>query len=476
MGHEEESVFIQNETEANKVIATTLLASALVYFFFIVLFVTGVYYEDSKTEVYVLLINIFLIGFALIFCFRSGFKGKMVRNILMSVMIVGYAFMDAVFSYYVSLLIVVPVVLSTKYFSKRYTISIFIITEICFLISAIWGAFSTIVDLNCVELTPGTVIDVGEETWLVDIVQNIEYDRVQLARNILCYSYGIKFLFALVVAIVCVQITKQGKKMVHRQQELTERTAMVKAELSVAANIQAEMVPTDFSIFEDRKEFDLYASMTPALEVGGDFYDFFLVDDDHLALVIADVSDKGIPAAMFMVNSKNIIANNAMQGKSPHEVLKDSNNTICRQNSEDLFVTVWLGILQISTGVLKAANAGHERPILKNKSDEFSIFNDRDMHGFPLGGFEDSDYEEYEIHLSAGDKLFLYTDGVPEATNSEDHLFEIDRALKSLNKNPLASPKQLLGQIQESVDDFVKEAGQFDDLTMIAFEYKGTVS
>ena len=119
MGHEEESVFIQNETEANKVIATTLLASALVYLFFIVLFVTGVYYEDSKTEVYVLLINIFLIGFALIFCFRSGFKGKMVRNILMSVMIVGYAFMDAVFSYYVSLLIVVPVVLSTKYFSKR---------------------------------------------------------------------------------------------------------------------------------------------------------------------------------------------------------------------------------------------------------------------------------------------------------------------------------------------------------------------
>ena len=231
-----------------------------------------------------------------------------------------------------------------------------------------------------------------------------------------------------------------------------------------------DMLPSIFPAFPTRTEFDLYASMTPAKEVGGDFYDFFIIDPDHLGLVIADVSGKGIPAAMFMMVSKNIVANNAMLGKSPAQILHDANNAIIQNNNECMFVTVWIGILEISTGTLRAANGGHEYPILK-RGDQFELF--KEPHGCPLGFMDDSEYEEYVIEMKPGDKLFVYTDGVPEATAADQQMFGTDRTLEALNRDVSASPKQMLENIKEGVDAFVKDAEQFDDLTMLALEYKG---
>ena len=252
---------------------------------------------------------------------------------------------------------------------------------------------------------------------------------------------------------------------------LNSEKERISTELALATNIQSSMLPSKFPAFPDRKEFDIYASMDPAKEVGGDFYDFFMIDDDHLCLIIADVSGKGVPAALFMMASKIVLENQAMQGKTPAQILKDANSSICSYNKEDMFVTVWLGILELSTGKLTASNAGHEKPAILSDSGQFKLYNDK--HCFVVGGMNGITYKEYELTLKPGDKIFVYTDGVPEATNAETEMFGTDRMITALNKKPDASPQELLSIVRESVDDFVKEAEQFDDLTMLSLEYFG---
>ncbi|MBQ5561840.1 MAG: serine/threonine-protein phosphatase, partial [Clostridia bacterium] len=182
-------------------------------------------------------------------------------------------------------------------------------------------------------------------------------------------------------------------------------------------------------------------------------------------------SGKGVPAALFMMASKIVLANYAKMGKTPAEILTAANNSICARNHEDMFVTVWLGILEISTGRLTAANAGHEYPVIKKADGNFELF--KDKHGFVIGGMAGLKYKEYTVDMKPGSKLFLYTDGVPEATDSEKQLFGNERMLAALNKQPDGTPQNILETVRNSVDAFVKDAEQFDDLTMLCLEYKG---
>ena len=256
--------------------------------------------------------------------------------------------------------------------------------------------------------------------------------------------------------------------------ELTTATAekeRISTELSLATRIQADMLPNVFPAFPDRSEFDIYASMKPAKEVGGDFYDFFLIDHDHLGLVMADVSGKGVPAALFMMASKIIIQNIAMTGASPREILETTNNRICQNNQQEMFVTVWLGILDLRTGELKAANAGHEYPVVTRAEGEFELM--KDKHGFVIGGMEGVRYKEYEIKLEPGEELFLYTDGVPEATNARNELYSTERMMAILNSNRGLEPEKVLETVKADVDRFVGDAPQFDDLTMLCVRYNG---
>ncbi len=252
---------------------------------------------------------------------------------------------------------------------------------------------------------------------------------------------------------------------------VTAEKERIGTELSLATRIQASMLPGIFPAFPGRSDFDIYASMTPAKEVGGDFYDFFLTDDDHLCILIADVSGKGVPAALFMMASKIIIANNAMSGKSPAKILEDTNNAICPSNREEMFVTVWLGIIELSTGKMTAASAGHEYPAIRFGKGSFELY--KDKHGFVIGGMAGLKYTEYELMLTPGSKVFLYTDGVPEATDSDKELFGKDRMLRALNKDPAAAPKTVLNNVTSAIDGFVKDADQFDDFTMLCVEYNG---
>ena len=256
--------------------------------------------------------------------------------------------------------------------------------------------------------------------------------------------------------------------------KITAEKERISTELSLAALIQKDMLPNIFPAFPGRKDFDVYASMEPAREIGGDFYNFFLVDDDHLCVVIADVSGKGVPAALFMMASTIVLVDNARMGKSPAEILESANEAICSTNREEMFVTVWLGILDLKTGRLSASNAGHEYPVLKHPGGKYELIKDR--HGFVIGGMEGVSYHNYDLFMKPGSKLFVYTDGVPEASDSKNNLFGTDRMLEALNSDPDADPVKLLGNVQEAVDLFVGDAEQFDDLTMLCLEYKGQPS
>ena len=253
--------------------------------------------------------------------------------------------------------------------------------------------------------------------------------------------------------------------------DMTAESERINAELSLATRIQADMLPSIYPAYPDRNEFEIYGSMDPAKEVGGDFYNFFLIDDDHLCLTIADVSGKGVPAALFMMVTEIVIAENAQGGKTPAQILMDTNNAICEYNREEMFVTVWVGILEISTGKIIAANAGHEYPIITDENGDFQIF--KDKHGFVIGGMSGIKYTNYEMQLKPGSKLFLYTDGVPESTNKKDEQFDLERALEVLNNNKDCTPEELTRAVRAAVEEFADGAEQFDDITMLCLEYNG---
>ena len=265
-----------------------------------------------------------------------------------------------------------------------------------------------------------------------------------------------------------------SKRTVRYIQEITEITAekeRIGAELDVAAHIQEDMLPADFPPFPDKEEFELFASMTPAREVGGDFYDFFLVDDDHLALVIADVSGKGIPAALFMVIAKTLIKNGAQPGKTPSEIFRYVNERLCDGNREDFFVTAWMGIIEISTGKGLAVNAGHEHPAIRRSGGEWELV--IYTHSPALAAMDGISFDEREFRLDPGDSLFVYTDGVPEATNADRELFGTERMVQALNEKEDASPDERLRHVKTRVDEFVGDAPQFDDITMLGIRWLG---
>ena len=286
------------------------------------------------------------------------------------------------------------------------------------------------------------------------------------------------FVLAMTAFVVCalailqLYVREKMKKVEKQHREKAERERITN-DLHMANQIQTSVLPHEFPPFPERKEFELYAMMEPAREVGGDFYDFFLIDEDHLCLVIADVSGKGIPASLFMMNSKVLIKSFASGDNSPAEVLEKVNKEICENNQMEMFVTVWLGVLELSTGKIVASNAGHEYPVIGHAGGEFELI--RDKHGFVVGGMDGVKYTDYELQLQPGDKLFVYTDGVPEAANVRDELFGTDRMLDALNADRYAPVEELLRNVRRAVSEFTEGAEQFDDLTMLVAEYLGNV-
>lgn len=257
-------------------------------------------------------------------------------------------------------------------------------------------------------------------------------------------------------------------------QDLTKVTAdkeRIATELDVATNIQASMLPCIFPAFPERKEFDIFASMNPAKEVGGDFYDFFLIDDNTLAIVMADVSGKGVPAALFMVIAKTLIKNNAQAGLSPTQVFETVNNLLCENNDAGMFVTAFMGYVDIPTGRFTYVNAGHNPPLLRNSEGKYEWL--PTSPGFVLAGMDGLSYKQDEVVLSKSEVIFMYTDGVTEATNVPEELYSEERLLKTANEFTDKNPMEFVACIKADIDKFAEGAEQADDITMLSFEYEG---
>ena len=269
------------------------------------------------------------------------------------------------------------------------------------------------------------------------------------------------------LAVSVSSMEKDIVKYIDNIKTITAEKERISTELNVASRIQREMLPSIFPAFMGRKEFDIYATMSPAKEVGGDFYDFFFIDENHLALVLADVSGKGVPAALFMVIVKTLIKNRTFNSR----VLSEVNDQLLEDYDTGLFATVWFAILDLSTGKGIASNAGHEHPAIRHEGGEYELV--KYKHSPAVSTFKGMKYEEHEFELHPGDSLFIYTDGVTEATNSENVLFGTDRMLEVLNKDPDASTEDILVNVIVGINEFVGMAPQFDDITMLGFKYYG---
>ena len=286
------------------------------------------------------------------------------------------------------------------------------------------------------------------------------------------FFHDVQFIILATVAAavyMSLVIMRDQMQKYEKQQEVSNRLGM---ELNMATAIQASQLPRLFPAFPNRPEFDVYASMTPAKEVGGDFYDFFLIDNDHIGLVMADVSGKGVPAALFMMVARVLIKSHLQNGESPAEALKNVNDQLCEGNEAELFVTVWAAVLEISTGKGVAANAGHEHPAIRRAGGEYALQIYR--HSPAVATMEGIPFREHSFQLDPGDSLFVYTDGVAEATDANNELFGNDRMLGALNIDPDAKPEAVLSNVMQGIDAFVAGAEQFDDITMLCLKYNGS--
>lgn len=313
-----------------------------------------------------------------------------------------------------------------------------------------------------VRLTARIVKPIGELQKQVGVIRQGNLDaRVKVEANDEIGALAQEFN-AMTVSL---------KEQMEQVQRVTAEKERIDAELNVAAQIQASMLPRNFDAFSAHPEFEIFASMDPAKEVGGDFYDCFLVDEDHLAVVAADVSGKGVPAALFMVIAKTLIKDLAQMGLSPDEVFRQANEKLCESNEEDMFVTAWLGVLDIRTGHMNYVNAGHNPPLLYRAGKEFAYL--KQKPGFVLAGMEGMRYSCGEIDLGEQDTLYLYTDGVTEATGPEEELYGEERLLHVLNEavgGGVVSVKQLLHLVKEDLQAFVKDVPQSDDITMLGLK------
>ena len=296
------------------------------------------------------------------------------------------------------------------------------------------------------------------------------FDPEQVKTECRPYRYGYGEVSTL--TRTCVNMAEEIDSYTQNLEHVTAEKERISTELDVASNIQQDMLPGIFPPFPDRKEIDLYASMTPAREVGGDFYDFFFIDNEHLALVIADVSDKGVPASLFMVISKTLLQNHALLGGTPKEILSYVNHQLCQNNDSMMFCTVWLGILDLTTGKVVAANAGHEYPAILRNGDKFEMLKGR--HDPPLGIRDGLNFREYEFTLAPGDVIFQYTDGVTEGTNVQKEEFGEERLMRALNENTGGTTEEIVGRVYNAIRSFAEEEPQFDDITMLCLKYLGS--
>ena len=445
--------FIKNEIQANRVTGLSLFAMSIIILTLIVLGLTGVYNFSGGgyTALSVCLID-FIVGMLTIFVTRG--KGKVTKYIIIFAMAGGMSASYSFIGYPVALFVVVPLLLSGRYYQKGFVI--YAISIVLFLMTScgmLGGAFG------------------NYNRYLAGLIENVDtMTKGQLLAQSLLHVLLPTIFGIIVVGIVALNTAIHGKSLAQEEMDIKLKASQTENELKLATDIQANMLPRIFPPFPDHKEFDIYAIMNPAKEVGGDFYDFFMTDDTHVAIVIADVSGKGVPAALFMVTAKTLIKDHTQLSLTPSEVFTRVNKMLCEGNDAGLFVTAWLGLLDLENGILQYVNAGHNPPLLKSTSNEYKYL--RGKRGLVLAGMDAIKYKMEEIKLTPGDRIFLYTDGVTEATNEEDKLYGDDRLLSYMNAHIDEPIDKVLNGLRQDIKYFTGKRAQFDDITMLILDYQ----
>lgn len=448
------NALLENETEANRYAAKCLSVcagvGALAWLFNLV----GIFIIPAKIMNIGMPITILFFLLPALLCRITGGRPLWLKYVILFCGITSIFILSGAMPKHGVLAWAVPLALSCHYYSQKLTRLTLMASWVLFSASIYVGMYIGEGDLNLLITEPA-----------------IE-DRVITGKML--YDASLFFvlpraLILLGLSSICTTVAGRTRRLLERQIRDSQERQRISTELDVATRIQADMLPCIFPAFPERPEFDVFASMNPAKEVGGDFYDFFMVDETHLAIVIADVSGKGVPAALFMVIGKTLINDHTKPDTDLGQVFTEVNDLLCKSNNEGLFITAFEGVLNLVTGEFRFVNAGHEMPFLARSGHAYEPYKLR--AGFVLAGMEGMEYRSGSIQLSPGDKIFQYTDGVTEATNASHELYGMKRLSEILARNTDKPPAELLPLIKADIDAFVGEAPQFDDITMLCVEY-----
>ena len=427
-----ENILQENERHANIVTASTMLNLFIVILIGWGLSRINMANADNINMTFAVENSFIGLFIPAIICFLFKGEKAWIKYMLLGMFILILVTIDLNMSYVTAFLMVIPLILSARYYKKSFTILVSTINFIAYI------AFSFVVGVNYIE----------------------NYQAI-ISALLLYY----------VVSFACVQISQSGKNMIEKQKEITEKGTRIETELNLANAIQKNMLQSIFPPFPEHKELDIYASMTPAKEVGGDFYDMFLIDDNHLAIAIADVSGKGVPASLVMMISKILIKNVTLIEDEVDRALTRVNQMLCDGNKMNLFITCWFAVLDLRNGKMEFVNAGHNPPLLySSKTDRFEYL--KTKPNMVLAGLENTEYRKNEIQIEPGDRLFLYTDGATEATNSNNKLYGEERLQNFLNSNVELNAEETIKAVKGDIYKFVGKAEQFDDITMLELVYK----
>lgn len=448
------AALLENETEANQYAAKCLAVCAGVGALAWLFNILGIFIIPAKIMNIGMPITILFFLLPALLCKITGGKPLWLKYVIIICGITSIFILSSAIPKHGVLAWAVPLALSCHYYSKKLTRLTLIASWVLFSASIYIGMYIGEGDMNLMVTEP--------------IIENRVITRQMLYDASLFFVFP-RALILLGISSICTTIAGRTRRLLERQIKDSEERQRISTELDVATRIQADMLPCIFPAFPERPEFDIYATMNPAKEVGGDFYDFFMVDETHLAIVIADVSGKGVPAALFMVIGKTLINDHTKPDTDLGTVFTEVNELLCKSNNEGLFITAFEGVLDLVTGEFRFVNAGHEMPFIAKSGSAYEPYKLR--AGFVLAGMEGIKYQSGSIQLSPGDKIFQYTDGVTEATNASQELYGMQRLSDILAKNTDKSPAELLPIVKADIDAFVCEAPQFDDITMLCVEY-----
>lgn len=467
---DEGNVLENNEIQSNVLVGFSMSFFGILVFLFWCMERAGLLWIQSPRR---LLYIVAALAFPAFACHYTRGRRIWLKYFMLADLVLVVAGLNLLLGFCIRLLIVVPTVLACRYFSGKLLKVIAILTAVTYTMSSFVGAFfgTCDIDLNYYVVDPGTTLEIRSDLW--DAIYTLGVNRTGYTTTFLVLSLLPEICIYSMIAVACIRIAQKGREMVLEQAVISRRSARLETELNLANNIQTHMLPTIFPPSVGSREIEMFASMDPAKSVGGDFYDFFMVDEKNMAMVIADVSGKGIPAALFMVITKTLLKNEVNMGGAPGEVFARVNHLLFEGNEDDMFVTAWMGILNTETGVLTYVNAGHNPPLIRlhgtDPESRFTYLKERP--GFVLGGMDGLRYRQREIIMQPGDSLFLYTDGATEARNEEEAFYGSDRFLNYMNEHRRESPEDLLRGVREDIRRFTASAEQFDDITLMSVKY-----